>query len=115
MFIKLINIYEKMKDNGLIKISRDRINKLYNEAIKCDDINLSRRYITLMENIAKRMDITIERRIKLSYCKKCKTPYKNFNIRIKSRIINIKCNYCGDIRRIPLNKVNPESQAQSKP
>ena len=102
MFIKLINIYQWMKNNILIKISNERINKLYNEALKCGDTYLSRRYITLMENIAKRMDITLERRIKLSYCKKCKTPYNNFNMRIKNGIIKIKCNRCGNVRRLPV-------------
>ncbi len=102
MFIKLINIYKWMKDSILIKISNERINKLYNEALKCSDMDLSRRYITLMESIAKRMDITLERRIKLSYCKKCKTPYNNFNMRVKNGVIDIKCNYCGNIRRLPV-------------
>jgi len=104
-----------MKDYNLIKISNERINKLYNEALKSDDINLSRRYITLMENIAKRMDITLNRNIKLSYCKKCKTPYNDFTIRIKNGIIKIKCNYCKDIRRLPLDKFNLKSRVQNKP
>ena len=38
-----------MKDQALIKISRERIDTLFNEAKNTENINLARRYIRLME------------------------------------------------------------------
>ena len=93
-----------MKDQALIKISRERIDTLFNEAKNTENINLARRYIRLMEKIGMRMNITIDRTIKRSYCKNCKAPYKDVRISLKNKMIVVHCPYCGDIRRIPFKK-----------
>ncbi|EQB73447.1 MAG: hypothetical protein AMDU4_FER2C00073G0093 [Ferroplasma sp. Type II] len=93
-----------MKDQALIKISRERIDTLFNEAKNTENINLARRYIRLMEKIGMRMNITIDRTIKRSYCKNCKAPYKEIRISLKNKMIVVHCPYCGDIRRIPFKK-----------
>ncbi|HII82752.1 MAG TPA: ribonuclease P [Ferroplasma sp.] len=93
-----------MKDQALIKISRERIDTLFNEAKNTENINLARRYIRLMEKIGMRMNITIDRTIKRSYCKNCKAPYKDIRISLKNKMIVVHCPYCGDIRRIPFKK-----------
>ena len=93
-----------MKDQTLIKISRERIDTLFNEAKNTENINLARRYIRLMEKIGMRMNITIDRTIKRSYCKNCKAPYKEIRISLKNKMIVVHCPYCGDIRRIPFKK-----------
>ena len=93
-----------MKDQTLIKISRERIDTLFNEAKNTENIDLARRYIRLMEKIGMRMNITIDRTIKRSYCKNCKAPYKDVRISLKNKMIVVHCPYCGDIRRIPFKK-----------
>lgn len=93
-----------MKDQALIKISRERIDTLFNEAKNTENIDLARRYIRLMEKIGMRMNITIDRTIKRSYCKNCKAPYKEIRISLKNKMIVVHCPYCGDIRRIPFKK-----------
>ena len=93
-----------MKDQALIKISRERIDTLFNEAKNTENIDLARRYIRLMEKIGMRMNITIDRTIKRSYCKNCKAPYKDVRISLKNKMIVVHCPYCGDIRRIPFKK-----------
>ncbi len=93
-----------MKDQTLIKISRERIDTLFNEAKNTENIDLARRYIRLMEKIGMRMNITIDRTIKRSYCKNCKAPYKDIRISLKNKMIVVHCPYCGDIRRIPFKK-----------
>ena len=93
-----------MKDRALINISMERIDTLFSEAMKTDNIELSRRYIKIMEKIGMRMNITFDRRIKRMYCKICKTPYKNISVTVKNKMVMVHCPYCGSIRRIPINK-----------
>ncbi|WP_337859963.1 ribonuclease P [Ferroplasma sp.] len=103
-----------MKDQILVKISRKRIAELFEQAGKTDNIELSRRYIKLMEKIGMRMNITLEPAIKRSYCKKCKTPYKNIKISLKNKMVIIHCPYCGNIRRIPFENKNQSIVSSSK-
>ncbi len=100
-----------MKDQNLIKITNDRIDKLFREAQNAINIEFSRRYIIIMENLSKKMNITLPANIKKSYCKKCKNLYKRPNFRIKKGLIIIKCENCGNIRRIPINQ---QFQSQNK-
>ncbi|WMT51951.1 MAG: ribonuclease P [Ferroplasma sp.] len=93
-----------MKDRMLINISLERINTLFSEAMKTDNIELSRRYIKIMEKIGMRMNITVDKNIKRMYCKICKTPYRNISVKVKNKMVLIHCPYCGNIRRIPLDK-----------
>ncbi len=93
-----------MKDRALINISRERINTLFAEAMKADDVKLARRYIEIMEKIGMRMNIIVEGDIKRRYCKKCKAPYKNISVTLKNKMVFVHCPYCGDIRRIPITK-----------
>jgi RNase P subunit RPR2 len=56
------------------------------------------------EMVAKRLDITLEKKIKRSYCKKCKSIYgADTKIRIKSHLVIVRCPHCGDIRRFPIS------------
>ncbi len=95
-----------MKDKVLLDITAQRIKTLFNLAVNAENIELSRRYITIMEKLAMRMTITLDRNIKLSYCKKCKTPYQKFDFRLKNNTLTVKCHYCGDVRHIQLTKKN---------
>ena len=63
---------------------------------------MSTRYLSIAENMAKRMDITLSKEIKRAYCKSCKHLYdESSRIRVREGLVSIKCAYCDDIRRIP--------------
>ncbi len=100
-----------MKDQNLINIANERITRLFKEAQNAMNEEFSRRYIAVMENLSKRMNVTLPQNIKKSYCKKCKNLYKRPDFRIKNRLIIIKCENCGNVRRIPINQ---QFQAQNK-
>ncbi|MHB8395769.1 MAG: ribonuclease P Rpr2/Rpp21/SNM1 subunit family protein [Thermoplasmataceae archaeon] len=86
----------------LKKIARQRILELRALSAMTDDRRLSRRYNEMLSLIALRMDITLERGIKRSFCKNCFTPYgKDSRIRLKRGLLELVCDFCGDVRRIP--------------
>lgn len=63
---------------------------------------LSSRYMTLAETIAKRMDMSLPLGIKRSYCKKCGHCYDTSSrVRIRKGLCTVTCGHCQDIRRIP--------------
>ncbi|MGC8609582.1 MAG: ribonuclease P [Thermoplasmata archaeon] len=82
------------------RIAQERIDNLFKLSLETGN----ERYIIIMENIAKRMDITLPGSIKRLYCKKCKKPYKNPRIRIKNNQIIVTCSNCGNIRRYMINR-----------
>jgi ribonuclease P protein subunit RPR2 len=83
-------------------LAEKRINFLVSLSMKQSDITLAQRYINIARKIGRRMDITLPREIKRSFCKNCNTPYSSKStIRLKDRMIIIKCSFCGDKRRIP--------------
>jgi ribonuclease P protein subunit RPR2 len=91
------------KDSRQHDLAIDAIESLFTMANETRSINenRSKRYVSIAEKIAARMDITLEREIKRSYCKKCKTIYgSDTQIRLSNKILTIKCGHCGSIRRI---------------
>ncbi|MHB1708737.1 MAG: ribonuclease P Rpr2/Rpp21/SNM1 subunit family protein [Thermoplasmataceae archaeon] len=82
------------------RIARERISGLVHMARSHHE--MSTRYLSIAENIAKRMDITLPKEIKRAYCKSCKHPYDGSSrIRVKEGLVTVKCGYCDDVRRIP--------------
>lgn len=82
------------------RIARERISGLVFMARSNHE--MSTRYLSIAENIAKRMDITLPKDIKRAYCKSCKHPYDGSSrIRVKGGLVTVKCAYCEDVRRIP--------------
>jgi len=92
------------KNRNVNQLALDRIGILYDMAgrKKVTDPLLSKRYIIISESIGKKMDITLPRYVKRSYCKKCKMLYSTADkIRLKKGLITITCSKCGNVRRIP--------------
>ena len=92
------------KDSRKNDIANEAINVLFMLAGETKSINdeRSKRYVTIAEKIAARMDITLDRSIKRSYCKKCKTLYgADTQVRLSNKILVIKCANCGSLKRIP--------------
>lgn len=84
---------------------RESVSRIFRLAdnVRHSDIDLSRRYVKTGEMVAKRLDITLDRKIKRSYCKKCKSIYgADTRIRIQSHLVLVRCPYCGDVRRFPI-------------
>ncbi len=80
----------------------DRIRELSDLSQVTGDERLSRRYNEMMIQIGKRMDITLEKGMKKKFCKKCYTSYgKTSTIRLRNGMLEVRCGYCGDVRRIP--------------
>lgn len=92
------------KDSQLYDLAIDAIESLFtmaNETRSLDE-NRSKRYVSIAERIAARMDITLEKGIKRSYCKNCKTIYgADTQIRLSNKTLAIKCGLCGSVKRIP--------------
>ncbi len=92
------------KDSHKYDLAIDAIDSLFTMASETRNANenRSKRYLYIAEKIAARMDITIEREKKRSYCKSCKTLYgADTQIRLSNRVLTIKCGHCGSIKRIP--------------
>ncbi|MEM0157477.1 MAG: ribonuclease P protein component 4 [Thermoplasmataceae archaeon] len=89
---------------NLHAIALERIGNMHRMALATVNSNtdLSREYISLMEKISFRLDITLPANIKRSYCKKCKKPYTSSDtVRLKKGLVEIRCSSCGNVRRIP--------------
>lgn len=83
-------------------IAWDRIMQLKEKAREFrSDSELSTNCLIVMENIASRLDITLTKEIKRSYCRSCKTIYGNFRLRLRNGVVSVTCGNCGDIRRLP--------------
>ena len=84
------------------QVALTRITGLFQLAMETGDPTLSRRYLGIMEAIAKRMDITLPANIKRSYCKKCLTLYGTDSmVRLNNGLIVLTCQNCNNVRRIP--------------
>ncbi len=96
---KLISVLLKNK-KVKERIAQGRIKELNAISLSNEDMNYRRNAINLMENIAKRMDISLKKNIKRNYCKNCKTPYGDCSrVRLKKNCVVVTCLECGDIRR----------------
>ena len=92
------------KDSRKYDLAICAIDSLFTMANETRNANedRSKRYVLIAEKIAARMDITLERGIKRSYCKSCKTIYgADTQIRLSNRILIIRCGHCGSVKRIP--------------
>ena len=82
------------------RIAKERISGLV--YLAREHREMSTRYLSIAENMAKRMDITLSKEIKRAYCKSCKHLYdESSRIRVKEGLVTVKCAYCDDVRRIP--------------
>ena len=92
-----------------VKIGKDRIKKLFEEAEKAFKKNkkLSNRYVELARKIAMKLQLKMPKKYKRQFCKHCYKYLKNgVNARVrvhKSRVV-IYCLECKKYTRIPLKK-----------
>lgn len=86
-------------------IALERIHFLSGLARKkvSNEPELAKRYMQIVERMAKRLDISLPAEVKRFYCKRCGHPYgSNTRVRIKDGFSIVSCGFCEDIRRLPL-------------
>ncbi|NOX71844.1 MAG: ribonuclease P [Candidatus Micrarchaeota archaeon] len=90
------------------KIARERIDILFSEAERRyhENPDLSKRYIHIARKVGMKCNVSIPRRLKMRFCKKCGAylvPGSSSRVRIDSQKKNvvITCLRCGFSRRYP--------------
>jgi ribonuclease P protein subunit RPR2 len=85
------------------EIARIRIDSLQGMILRHrDDLDFRRNCTRMMQLLSQRVNITLPQYLKRSFCRKCGTPYgKETLIRVRRKIVHVRCGYCGEIRRLP--------------
>jgi len=86
-----------------IKIAKQRIAILHEEAKTTADPVLQKRYIQLAKKIGMRYNVRLPRAAKRSFCKYCFAALK-YGWRTKNSIRYTKCQSCGKAARFPFRK-----------
>lgn len=88
-----------------VKIAKERIELLFEEAEKTEDEKLKNRYVELARKIAMKYNVKIPKPLKRRFCKYCYNffiPGKNVQIKTKNKYLMIKCLNCRKIMRFCL-------------
>lgn len=96
----------------MLKIAEERISILMDkakEAAEKEDFALSKRYVNLARRIAMKVQLSMPRKFKRKFCKKCQVywiPSKTVRVRSKrkNKRMIFTCLVCGAIQRFPFNK-----------
>ncbi len=91
------------------RIARERINILFRLAEKtlAKHPERSRRYVELARKIGLRYNVRLPKRLKRRFCKRCNTllvPGRTCEVRVKEKILMVRCLNCSKIYRYPLSK-----------
>lgn len=97
------------KPKWMRDIAKERMDILFTLAVKEFSQNPSRshRYVELARNISKKYNTKIPQKWSRSYCKNCYKflcPGKNFQVRLVSSEVHIKCYECNNVMIIPYKK-----------
>jgi len=87
----------------------EKIKFLFSKASKEKNNFNAKKYVSLARTIAKRKNIRIPKRLRRKFCHKCNTYFnsKNRKIRIKNKVVSIKCLNCNKYTRYKIiNKNN---------
>ncbi|MCL4341077.1 MAG: hypothetical protein M1431_03145 [Candidatus Thermoplasmatota archaeon] len=83
-------------------ITARRIEELHRIMVSRDSMaEMKQNSAVMMELLSRRVNITLSKEIKRSYCKVCHNPYTSPTIRIRRNLVRVTCNHCGNIRRMP--------------
>jgi ribonuclease P protein subunit RPR2 len=96
-----------MQKDKIQKIARERIEKLF-EMAKKEKNGRSKRYIQLARRIAEKHNVSLSKKMKMCFCKKCNTLFnsKTMRVRIQKKDMRITytCLVCGNVQRWPYVK-----------
>lgn len=97
----------RSKPEYQLKIARERIRILFDEAEKAGDEKLARRYVDLARRIGMRYNVRMPRDLKRRYCRHCRS-YLRFGVnaasRVKRGVVTIKCFTCKKEMHYPYRK-----------
>ncbi len=87
--------------NKVNKQVLEKISFLFQKAKKTKNNQLSKRYVTLARQIAKRTNTKLPKNLRRMFCHKCNTIFsgKTSQRRIKHKKVSIKCLVCGNYTR----------------
>lgn len=91
------------KESSRQKLALRRINELFEQALVRP--SFSRRYVALARKMSSRHKVPIPARWKRRFCKACGAfwvPGRNCTVRVRSRMLVIRCLECGAVRRFPV-------------
>ena len=93
----------------MINVAEERVNILFNRAQEELNLNQDRsnRYVQMALEIAKKYNLKIDTTWNRRYCKNCHKflqPGVNCQVRLKNSRVEIKCQECGEIRRMPYTR-----------
>lgn len=96
----------RSKPEYQLKIARERIQILFDEAEKADP-KLARRYVELARKIGMRYNVRIPRDLKRKYCKHCHAFLRfgaNAKHSVRKGVVTIKCFSCNKTMHYPYRK-----------
>lgn len=91
----------RAKPEYQIKIAKERIAILFDEAMKTTDDHYARRYIRLAKKIGMRYNVRLGERKRL-FCPACYTPFKSAKTRVVAGTLVKTCRHCGRVSRFVL-------------
>ncbi|HIH32297.1 TPA: ribonuclease P [Candidatus Woesearchaeota archaeon] len=98
-----------MKSLSNTKKALERIEYLFDQAKQNfkDNKELSSRYVQMVRKIAMKYKVRLNKDQKMSFCKNCNSYLMkgtNSTVRIHNKMIVLRCNKCGFVRKFGLSK-----------
>lgn len=94
----------RKKPEYQLRIAKERIELLFEQAEKTKDAEMARRYVKLAKKIGMRYNVRIPKHLKRKYCKYCYSMLPASGRRLKNGIVTIKCLCCNKTIRYPYKK-----------
>lgn len=94
---------QSKKPADQLKIAKERIDILFDEASKAESAELSMSYVKTARKIGMRYNIRLGIH-KRKFCRKCSTFFvhgKTSTTRISKGFIKVECLFCGHVSRYP--------------
>ena len=90
------------KPDWQLKIAKERIDILFDEAKKTKEKDLQKRYVQLARKIGMRFNVRLTSEQKRCFCKYCESYFSSdARRRLKDGILIIACPACRKINRMP--------------
>ncbi|MBS3056660.1 MAG: ribonuclease P [Candidatus Aenigmarchaeota archaeon] len=91
-----------------LKIARERITELFNQAENAEP-EFADRYVQIARKIGMRFNVRIPKELRRKFCHKCCSflqTSRTSRIRTKNHILEIECLKCGKRNRYPMRKTS---------
>ena len=88
--------------SGKQKLALERIYRLFELAGKEKDDKLQKRYVSLAKSIGERVNVSVPKELKKTFCKKCFSM--NIETRKEKPFLIVTCKECGYAKKFSLNE-----------